>query len=518
MPGRAAAARRVAPPAARLALAALAALALPALAGCAKSKGTLRPNVPPETFVFVQGPVDTVNHRVRLHWFGSDPDGDVVAFELRFLPKTPGAPIDTTWGRVAAAGPSGYDSLFTVPTPTGLDSVLFEVRAVDDEGALDPTPARQDFTFSNAAASVVVTGAPAPTDTTFASATVDFVVDDPDGDATRSTVRLWLNSSPTFDETTARRFTVPSGRFRLPGGAYFAGRCTLNLQAVDDGGRVGPVTRVLWTVRAPATVLTPQGRGRVLVVDDAPSGSQGNFGLDTLYANTLARNLPAGTYSILRLQFSNPFRSGEDLAQTLRLFDAVVWYRGDTGTYTGFGAPNTGVELLAAYQDSIYAWIDAGGRFYLECMNPVDDPAGSDAGSRGPLRREFLDRYADSDSLRTYIRNLEPSVAFGNANGGRFRSSLFDIGVRAPVLLQTVGLRAFAVRDTRNVVLWAMPGALNPSNVVDYPVAVATRQPAGGRVMLVTYPVRFNQPAYSSTAEVMRRLLFDPLNGLVAAP
>lgn len=501
--------------AARTLLPLAAALAL--LGGCAKSKGTVQPNAEPETWVFVQGAIDVVNHRVRLHWFGSDPDGDVVAFELRFRPRTPGAPIDSSWVRVASSGPNGYDSLFTVPTPTGLDSVVFEVRAVDDDGAIDPTPAVQGFTLSNDAATVVVRSGPTANDTTFASVTLDLAVNDPDGDATRATIRAWLNDGSTGTDVIGQgAYTVPSARFRLPGGGWYAGRCTLNLQAVDDGGREGPVTQVVWPVRAPWTNLDPSVR-KVLVIDDAPSGSPGNFGLDTLYANTLARNAAPGSYSIIRLQFSTPFRSARDVAQTLRLFDAVVWYRGDTGTYTGFGSPGPGVGLLQAHQDTIAAWVEGGGRFFLECMNPIEDPQGQDGFSRGPLRREFLDRWAASDSFRTFFRGLDLSVAWGSSNGGFYRSSKFGIGLRTPVLLQTIGIRAFAVRDTNDVVFWARPGALNPANAEDFAVGTS-RRVGGGRVMLMTYPVRFNNPTFSSTAEVLRRMLYDPAQGVLAAP
>jgi hypothetical protein len=276
------------------------------------------------------------------------------------------------------------------------------------------------------------------------------------------------------------------------------------------------VTTVVWPVRAPWTDLTP-GVRKVLVIDDAPSSSAGNFGLDTLYQNTMARNLGVGTYSILRLQFSTPFRSARDLAQTFRLFDAVIWYRGDQGTYTGLGAPGPGVSLLQAYQDTIAAWVEGGGRFFLECMNPIDDPQGVDAASRGPLRFEFLDRWAASDSFRVFYRGLDLSVAYGSANGGLYRSSKFGIGIRTPVLLQTIGIRAFAVRDTHDVAFWALPGALNPPTTQDLPVGTSRRVGAG-RVMLMTYPVRFNNPTYSSTADVLRRMLFDPAQGVVAAP
>src|SRR5207237_9077744 len=80
-------------------LGALAAFALAgwaALAGCGKGhKGPLAPDAPPETRLFVRGPVDTVNHVVHLYWFGSDPDGDVVGFEVRLL--NPEAPADSAW-------------------------------------------------------------------------------------------------------------------------------------------------------------------------------------------------------------------------------------------------------------------------------------------------------------------------------------------------------------------------------------------------------------------------------------
>ena len=64
-----------------LACAAVSALLVILLAAsCGSRKTTLGPDLPPETSVYIQGTVDTVNHRVHLYWFGSDPDGYVVAF------------------------------------------------------------------------------------------------------------------------------------------------------------------------------------------------------------------------------------------------------------------------------------------------------------------------------------------------------------------------------------------------------------------------------------------------------
>jgi predicted small lipoprotein YifL len=129
------------------------------LAGCGV-KGTLVPNLPPETVVFVSGPVDTLNHVVHLRWFGSDPDGSVSRFDFR-------------WVYPAGQGPAGYDSSLWIPTtrtdstftlyaPTGYTMPTFVVRAVDNQGLPDPTPARETFQFKNQPPVVHLTNLPLP--------------------------------------------------------------------------------------------------------------------------------------------------------------------------------------------------------------------------------------------------------------------------------------------------------------------------------------------------------------------
>src|SRR2546427_4125388 len=85
------------------ALATLAVGALQTLAGCSPKK-TLFGNLPPETSLFVQGPIDSVSHRVHIYWFGSDVDGIVVAYRMRFVYPPP-APQDPGWDTVYCALP-----------------------------------------------------------------------------------------------------------------------------------------------------------------------------------------------------------------------------------------------------------------------------------------------------------------------------------------------------------------------------------------------------------------------------
>ena len=125
-------------------------------------KGTLRPDLPPETTLFVNGAVDTVNHVVKLYWFGSDADGTVSGYEIRFM--NPAAPADTNWMFTTRT-----DSVFTVPSPSGFAAPVFEVRSIDNTGQRDPSPARQDFKFSNQPPTVMLSQKPGVNDTTFAS-------------------------------------------------------------------------------------------------------------------------------------------------------------------------------------------------------------------------------------------------------------------------------------------------------------------------------------------------------------
>ena len=122
------------------------AIALAFASGCS-TKGTLAPNVPPETVVFVNGEVDTVSLNVHLHWFGSDTDGEVVGYEFKWIyapGEQPAGYDSNTWGFTRRS-----DSTFVVFTPNGVSMPTFVIRAIDDDNVPDPTPARQVFSFSN---------------------------------------------------------------------------------------------------------------------------------------------------------------------------------------------------------------------------------------------------------------------------------------------------------------------------------------------------------------------------------
>jgi hypothetical protein len=478
-------------------------MALGGLAGCSKK---LRPiqNLPPETYVNIQGAVDLVNHRVHLYWYGTDPDGSVAAFAFRWVYPPP-ASQDPAWVTILPEGGSlRTDSMFTVFTgDSGQVTPRFEIYAIDNEDAADPTPAVQRFLLSNLAPQVVLTDALGLADSTYASATVSWMTIDPDGGGPGLHYRLWLDGSEAdYDSTSEQTFTVPSARF-LQDGVYRSGARTLYVQAVDDGGRAGEPSAMTWYVRAPAAVLE-NNQGRLLVIDDVPRAGANNALFDAFYKG-IADLLPSGTYDVLRYQY-NPgmFRNGRDIAQTFRQFKAVLWYRGGELTVSPW---------LRAYQDSIGGYLDAGGNLYVDGLYLVEGLR-----TPGALREEFVTRHMGSTRLiycyTLLAGGVEDSTAgWSSSSGSAFRSSVYGESFRALVgpakMTDSTGaMRGFAVTDTNSVALWAMAGQLVPPNVgFEVPVGVTVPQRMNGRLVLLTLPVRFAPPAVATN--LLRRMLHD---------
>ncbi len=115
------------------------------LAGCGKKdSGGVEPNIPPETHLtYAPDDGDTVVYRVRMNWFGWDPDGEVTHFLAR-------------WDSVEWFATVATESIFVVETRRDCRDSLhtyrphtFEIKAVDNDGAEDPTPESVTFTASN---------------------------------------------------------------------------------------------------------------------------------------------------------------------------------------------------------------------------------------------------------------------------------------------------------------------------------------------------------------------------------
>ncbi len=444
-----------------------------------KLTGVLHPNTPPHTVLFVNGPVDTVNHIVHLYWFGTDPDGSVAGFEWQLA--NPVSPADTAWHFTTQS-----DSIFTVQAPAGYTNPVFSVRAIDNAGARDPNPPRQSFEFSNQPPRVTLVQKPLASDTTFASVSVTWSAVDPDGDAAKLIYLVWLDGNEAAPEiTTKLSLTMPTARFFV-NGALASGPRKLFVRAIDDGGRAGPADSVRWFVRRPVTGV----RARLLIVDDVPRTNAANLRFDTLYSNSVARvGLAADQYSILRLDTTQPFKSAADFAQTFKQFEAVVWYRGNEITVS---------TLLQTAEPGIGDYLDSGGKFYLDGLYLF---RGRNA--NGGLTTDFARAHLGSRGMRgafTFAGTFtDTSIGFGNSGvsyllpavdvrGTLGRDSIYVRQVFQVRPGEAGGLRQFDFLDRSQVVLWGAQGTLTPDLGDSTAVGISVPQLGGGRAVVVCMP------------------------------
>ena len=160
-------------------------------------------NQPPDTQLSVRDTslVDNLTNAERLSstvfvsWTGNDPDGFVAAFELRFFNEGFSPAPDADWVRTTR-----NDTLVLLPIPRGERdaNVIFEVRAIDNEDARDPQPARTIFPIKNAPPSIRFSSFDLPPDTTFHIFSFAWIAEDPEGETNLDRIEVSFNDSTTF--------------------------------------------------------------------------------------------------------------------------------------------------------------------------------------------------------------------------------------------------------------------------------------------------------------------------------
>lgn len=346
--------------AARRAGAVLAA-AVAAAATWSCDKGSAVENLLPETRMSVDtialAGSDRLNSVVTLSWFGSDPDGYVVGYDVRVG--------EGPWTRTART-----DSTLVLAIPAGLDSadVLFEVRAVDNEGGVDPTPARLAVPIKNTPPSARFIGATFPDAPVWNAVTFQWLASDPDGAQSITDVELRINGGPwrALDPNQKLVSLVlnASGSTTLFYGGQevaaanwgyaldTAGPSMLELRARDLAGAWSEAdTAPEITVRMP--------RSRLLVVASHSAAA------DAAWTNDLdALGLQ---YDLIDLISSNgierPRSWNPGFRHTLRGYDAVVVYSASSVVLD----PQTGLTKLplAHMAPAVQRFAEAGGRILV---------------------------------------------------------------------------------------------------------------------------------------------------------
>ncbi len=329
-------------------------------AGCIKTpKPNPVPNIPPETHIFVEGRTDTVGGRQMMRWWGNDPDGYVVGYFVKIDSS------DWTWT-------TSTESLIIFHSESTVIEHHFEVKAVDNEGAEDPTPARVIIPTINTPPRIAFAYNSLPQDTTFPVATFYWEAHDDDGDQTISGYIWKLDTDTTWnviDDGTVSHLTI---RDIQPG------ERTFTIKAFDESG-------ALSSDSATYTWFVKPVHGNILLVDDESGDQADRFYrqiLDSLGFDTLQ-------YSIWDVEHGLPY-SPYDVAAIINDlgFNIIIWYTGNMNNH------------LTGVQGALATYIDNGKKLLLINQNIINQ--------NSPFTM-FVKQYLQVDTVIVVDKNLFPS-------------------------------------------------------------------------------------------------------------
>ncbi|MBS1272445.1 MAG: hypothetical protein MAGBODY4_01590 [Candidatus Marinimicrobia bacterium] len=278
---------------------------------------------------------DTTESKKIIYWWGDDPDGEVVAYQYKWN-------FEDTW----TTDSTEHDT-FYLPIRTAFDQFEFQVRAIDNAGAMDASPARLTFPVFNSPPVVEFvlnsnpSGNPEDTTTTFPTRSFFWSAIDPDGNETIVSVDYYLAEGTIADTSlpdTLTWNTLNGDEDRVtmrdidPGEYTFfvrvrdiAGAYSDTIQFPDPESDSEPGT---WKVKDP--------QGRVCLVNDYPLGGVGDQGendVELRYRGWLNEVVGDTGYSIWRIgsnlwhpENSLPYAQ-EDIEATLNYFDHIIWYQ-----------------------------------------------------------------------------------------------------------------------------------------------------------------------------------------------
>lgn len=275
--------------------------------------GQRNQNIPPETTVFVQADTLNLTQSVQtIYWDGQDPDGFVVKFLYTWKENPGSADWDTTTNRTET---------FPLKIAGADTSYRFQVKAVDNDGAEDPTPAVQVFPIKNTPPTIRWTTLSAVPDTTFTVASFVWSASDLDGDSTILEFEYSLDNTQNWKSISgARRQLILNADSGLTAGDH-----AFYIRAVDVADARSPIIRMpedttkFWYVKNPT--------GRYLLIDDFADESAVSSYPDAFYKGLLDTLLPSlgQDYSYWNIEQQFP-TSVVQFTETLKLFDRIIWY------------------------------------------------------------------------------------------------------------------------------------------------------------------------------------------------
>ena len=342
-------------------------LFLLALLFSACDEGTPFENLPPETHLFLKeiklSGEDRLNSVVTLHWSGEDQDGYVVAYMISL--------DEDNWETVEV-----QDSTFRFDLMPGSDTtdIDFWVRAIDNDGDTDPSPAYLRVPIRNSPPVARLDTVNLIPDTVASVFSFLWEIEDLDGINTIDSIQIRLNDGPWYAlERNTRFITVVGEAPKMMGpqmGRVYEGNAA-NLRSEQIEGlvvgagnrfylRAKDIAGKFSDIDTSSSFFIRTQQHDLLVIDDHISSQP-----DTVYRKALDAVTPG--YDFLILEENLPTYWDPTFGLYLQLYEQVFWY-GD-----GSQRPEVSGQLLldvAANQLQIY--LNNGGKLLITTRFPTD--------------------------------------------------------------------------------------------------------------------------------------------------
>lgn len=322
-------------------------------------------NFPPKTTMFLDEINLTGEQRlntfVRLHWLGDDRDGYVVGYEVtldgqnwRFTPNT-----DSTFRFELSAGSDTTD-------------ITVQVRAVDNDGAVDPDPASLVIPIQNTAPVAGFDSTTLIPDTVFSIWSTLWFADDFDGTESIDSIFIRANDGPWYPLASNIRLATfrPMDPFSeadqdvqlfVGTNAEEQAEALTGLRMNDDNVMYLRVKDIAGSFSEIDTsnqfFLRPQ-RGDLLLVD-----AHGNSGADNTYRDILGQVDP--NHDIIDILENTPRFWNPTFSLLLEEYDKVVWY--SSGRPIGATGDLIALEVAA---DEIQRFLNGGGKLMVSLEVP----------------------------------------------------------------------------------------------------------------------------------------------------
>ncbi len=301
-------------------------------------------NIPPNTHLslFPDSIIAPGSTLRKISWWGDDPDGFVVGFKFSFDSTLPVSQWSYT---------TKNDSTFALQMYGNDTTFRFYVAAVDDRGAIDPTPASNLYPTVNTAPSMqFLIGTEIP-DTVYPVTTFKWTAEDPDGVSTLRYFYWSLNDTNNFKKIPA---SINTMTLTADSGLVLNNKNCLYMKVQDNAGAFSSI------VRMPSDTtkyfFVKKVNSSILIIKDMPlsemTSAMGffNYAMDTIKYDSL--DIKSGNGKFIP-KIVNPM-----FIETLKLFRIVIW----SANRGNIASDNANFDLA---QRSLPFYTQSGGKLFF---------------------------------------------------------------------------------------------------------------------------------------------------------